>query len=181
LQSSPPASDDTSLSTFHHEATRNRLLTIGRKLRSCGDPDESPHPLVNRAAARCMHPKLRAPDSFTHDSVCAARRSKRQEPTSRWEQQPNIRRHRWNMIRPAKIIGEMARWFLFIDPTKRSRWVWSLTALTSGKFSGVRPTRLLLREHRSIEYCTRDIGTERTRTDEAASPRRVFSSRDSHR
>jgi len=28
--------------------------------------------------------------------------------TSRWEQQPNIRRHRWNMIRPAKIIGEMA-------------------------------------------------------------------------
>ena len=31
----------------------------------------------------------------------------------------------------------------FMDPTKRSRWVWSLTALTSGKFSGVRPTRLL--------------------------------------
>ena len=62
---------------------------------------------------------------------------------SRWEQQPNIRRHRWNMIRPAKIIGEMTGWFLFMDPTKRSRWVWSLTALTSGKFSGVRPSRLL--------------------------------------
>jgi hypothetical protein len=30
-------------------------------------------------------------------------------------------RHRWNMITPAKMIGETADWTLFTDPTKRTR------------------------------------------------------------
>jgi hypothetical protein len=33
--------------------------------------------------------------------------------------QPNLRRHRWNTITPAKMIGETADGTLFIDPTKR--------------------------------------------------------------
>ena len=58
---------------------------------------------------------------------------------------------------------------LVVDGSNFRKILWSSTFASA------------LREHRSIEYCTRDIGTERTRTDEAANPRPVFSSRDSHR
>src|SRR6266478_4109635 len=45
-------------------------------------------------------------------------------PTSHYgsrEQQPNLRRHRWNMIRPAKMISETAGRFPFYGPTKPFR------------------------------------------------------------
>jgi hypothetical protein len=58
---------------------------------------------------------------------------------------------------------------LVVDGSNFRKILWSSTYASA------------LRQHRSIEHCRRDIGTERTRTDETASPQPVFSSRDSHR